>query len=143
MTTAKAVIQELRQLADSRYYAARSSILLTAAETLERISAQLAEWQTTFPDRTAAEIALTFATADWCIRANGRLMAENERLRALVANDRPLTWAEKAWQEYKASPPKDEITCMKCGFKVSRPVEGKRISNCQTCGAQYALASFY
>jgi hypothetical protein len=105
MTTAAAVIQELRQLADSRYYAARRSILLTAVETLERLSAQLEAWQKTFPDKTAEEIALTFATADWCIRANGKLMAENERLR----EQRPLTaeekaWIEKAWQEYKAIP---------------------------------------
>ena len=60
---------------------------------------------------------------------------------------RPLTadekaWAEKAWQEYKASPPKDEITCIKCGFTVSRPVEGRVRSNCQTCGASYEREAF-
>ena len=102
MTTVAAVIQELRQMAEGRYFATHKSSLQAAADTLERLSAQLDEWKTTFPDRTAAEIALTFATADWCIRANGKLMAENERLREQrPLTDEEKTWAEKAWQEYR------------------------------------------
>ena len=104
---------------------------------------ELDEWKAAFPGKTVAEITLLLATFKWAIKANGRLLAENERLRS----QRPLTaeekaWAEKAWQEYKASPPKDEITCIQCGFKVSRPVEGRAASNCQTCGTAYGREAF-
>jgi hypothetical protein len=143
MSTAKAVIQELRQMTDGRYFATHRSSLQTAAETLERVSDELAEWRATFPGKTAAEVALTFAAADWAIRANGKLMIENARLR----EQRPLTkeevhWIHDAWLEFKASIPKDEIACIKCGFMVSRPVEGKVRSNCQTCGASYGKEAF-
>ena len=141
----QAVIQELRQMADGRYFATHRSTLQTAATTLEQISERLEEWHNTFPGKTPQEISLLLAAADFLVKANGKLMAENERLR----EQRPLTaeeklWVEKAWQEYKASPPKwkDEITCMRCGFRVSRPIDGKWLSNCQNCGMSHGLEAF-
>jgi hypothetical protein len=57
MSTAKAVIQELRQMADGRYFATHRSTLQAAAETLERVSDELAEWRATFPGKSAADAA--------------------------------------------------------------------------------------
>lgn len=120
-------------------FAAMNSVRDELVQCLE----DLESWERAFPGKTAAAVALLLAIANWAIQANGKLMIENQRLR----DQRPLTaeekaWAEKAWQEYKGSPPKDEITCMKCGFKVSRPVEGRTASNCQTCGASYEREAF-
>ena len=107
MTTATAVIQELRQMADGRYFATHRSSLKTAAETLEQISERLEEWRNLFPGKTPHEVSLLLAAANFLVKANGKLLAENERLR----EQRPLTAEEKAWvenacQEYKASHPK-------------------------------------
>ena len=102
MSTARAVIQELRQMANGRYFATHRSSLLTAAETLEQISERLEEWRATFPGKTPQEVVLLLAASEWLVKSNGKLLAENERLR----NERPLTaeemeWVEKAWQEYR------------------------------------------
>jgi len=52
----------------------------------------------------------------------------------------------QSWETVKPCPYppkwKDEITCMKCGFMVSRPVEGKELSNCQHCGMRHGLEAF-
>ena len=140
MNTVTAVIQELRQMADGRYFATRRSSLQAAAETLEQTSERLQEWRNMFPGKTPHEVSLLLAAANWAIKANGKLMKENERVR----EQRPLTAEEhkliyKMWIEYKM---KDEITCIKCGFMVSRPVEGRAASNCQTCGASYGREAF-
>ena len=80
MTTATAVIQELRQMADGRYFATHRSSLQTAAETLEQISERLEEWRNLFPGKTPHEVSLLLAAANFLVKANGKLMAENERL---------------------------------------------------------------
>ena len=98
-------------------------------EAREKITAlevdyeELAQWRATFPGKSAADVA--------------RLLREQ---RPLTAEEK--AWVEKAWQEYKAIPPKDTIACMKCGFTVSRPVEGRAASNCQNCGAAHGREAF-
>jgi hypothetical protein len=52
----------------------------------------------------------------------------------------------QTWETIKPCPYppkwKDEIACIKCGFMVTRPVEGRASSACQTCGASYEREAF-
>ena len=94
-------------MAERSIYAVRRTDLLQAASEIEDLLFRLEEWRNLFPGKTPQEILLLLAAADFLVKANGKLMAENERLR----EQRPLTdeekaWVEKAWQEYKASQPK-------------------------------------
>ena len=81
MNTVTAIIQELRQMADGRYFATHRGSLQAAAETLEQTRDRLQEWRNMFPGKTPHEVSSLLAAADWAIRANGKLMKENERLR--------------------------------------------------------------
>lgn len=94
-------------MAERSIYAVRRTDLLQAASEIEDLLFRLEEWRNTFPGKTPQEISLLLAAADFLVKANGKLLAENERLR----EQRPLTdeekaWVENAWQEYKASHPK-------------------------------------
>jgi hypothetical protein len=94
-------------MAERSIYAVRRTDLLQAASEIEDLLFRLEEWRNLFPGKTPHEVSLLLAAANFLVKANGKLMAENERMR----EQRPLTdeekaWAEKAWQEYKASKPK-------------------------------------
>ena len=59
----------------------------------------------------------------------------------------PYSCAEaQNWEIIKPCPYppkwKDEIACIKCGFMVTRPVEGRASSACQACGASYEREAF-
>ena len=89
-------------MAERSIYAVRRTDLLQAASEIEDLLFRLEEWRNTFPGKTPQEISLLLAAADFLVKANGKLLAENERLR----EQRPLTaeekaWVEKAWQEYR------------------------------------------
>ena len=126
-------IQKLRLMAREAAFDYRKQDLLNAANDMEEMSLRLDEWRNVFPGKTPAEAAE--------IVKEVIIRLENYQAQ------RPLTteekaWAEKAWQEYKVSPPKDKITCINCGFMVSRAVEGRAASTCQTCGASYGREAF-
>ena len=62
----------------------------------------LEEWRNLFPGKTPHEVSLLLAAANFLVKANGKLLAENERLREqrpLTAEEKALV--EKAWQEYR------------------------------------------
>ena len=100
--SAQTTSQTLRLMAERSIYAVRRTDLLQAASEIEDLLFRLEEWRNTFPGKTPQEISLLLAAADFLVKANGKLLAENERLR----EQRPLTaeekaWVEKAWQEYR------------------------------------------
>ena len=76
-------------------------------------------WERTFPDKTPQQVALLLAAAEFTIKANGKLMIENEVLRA----QKTLTGAQKDWALSEGLRGGHDHSCS-CGGSLGQHITG-------------------